>query len=85
MTVYRVQDRKTPIGTILDAADTDGVLVETNDIVSHVILPLDDDLLDYLLERKTEFIAECRAIRARMNAGAVFSHEDARHIVDAQG
>jgi hypothetical protein len=85
MTIYRVRDPQTPIGTVLDEASADGVLVETDNHVSHAILPLDDDLLDYLIERNPAFIEECRGIRARMRAGEAYSHDDVRRILDAEG
>lgn len=76
MTIFHVRDRKTPIGDVLDEARADAVLLETGDRVSHAILPLDDDLLDFLLERNPAFIAECAAIRQRMRAGDALAHED---------
>jgi len=77
MTIIHIRDRNTPIGELLDdASKTDGVLVEIDEHVSLAILPLDDDLLDYLLERNPAFIAECDAVRARMRAGGALAHED---------
>ena len=81
MTLYHIHDRATPIGDVLDRAGSDGVLLEAQDTVSHALLPLDDDLIDYLLERSPAFIAECRAIRERMRAGEVVSHDEVRRIL----
>lgn len=77
MTIIHIRDRNTPIGELLDdASRADGILVEIDEQVSHAILPLDDELLDFLVERNPAFMAECDAIRARMRAGDALAHED---------
>ena len=87
MTIYRVRDRRAPIGDALDAAESDSVLVETDDHLSHAILPLDDDLIDYLLERNPRLIAECEAIGIDMAHGRYHTREEVGRILDekAQG
>jgi hypothetical protein len=78
MIVQPISDPKTPIGEILEAAGTEGILLESGDRGPFALIPLDDDLIDYLIERSPTFRADCRAIRARMDAGESESHEEVR-------
>jgi len=39
------------------------------------VLPLDDDVIDLLLERNPRLIEECRQIQARMDQGEYLTHE----------
>ena len=69
MTIPSVPDPKTPIGEILKAAEPDGLVLESEDQGRFAIIPLDEDLLDFLIERNPKFLAVCQQIRARMDAG----------------
>ena len=84
MTVQTVSDLKTPIGDILQAAGSEGLLLETESQSRFAIIPLDDDLIDYLLERSPKFIEDCRQIRERMRAGQFHSHEDVKRLLAAE-
>jgi hypothetical protein len=44
--------------------------------MSYALIPLDDDVLDLLIERSPKFRAHCREIRARMDAGQFRTHEE---------
>ncbi len=55
MTTQPVSDPSTPIGEILKAAGAKGVLLESEDYGSFAVMPLDDDLIDYLIERDPRF------------------------------
>ena len=81
MTVHHVSDPKTPIGEILQAAGSEGILLESDEWNRYAIIPLDDDLIDYLIERNPKFIAECREIRDRMRAGQSHSHDDVKRML----
>jgi hypothetical protein len=78
MTVQLVNDPKTPIGDILKAAGSEGILLESEDQGSYAVIPLDDDLIDYLIERSPKFRADCREIRKHMDAGQSQTHEEVR-------
>jgi len=78
MTVQRVSDPKTPISEILKAAGSEGIVVESEDQGRYAVIPLDDDLIDFLMERSPKLRAECRQIRERMDAGQFQTHEDVR-------
>jgi hypothetical protein len=81
MTVQPVNDRTTPIGEILKAAGSEGIVLETEDQGSFVVIPLDDDVIDFLLERNPNFIASCREIRARVDAGQFHTHDEVRKLL----
>ena len=81
MTVHQVTDPRTSIGDILGGAEHDGVLIESDDTATYVLLPLDDDLMDHLLEHNPEFIRECREIRQRMRAGRRHTHEEVKRLL----
>lgn len=78
MTAQIVNDPRTPIGEILKAAGDDGILIESEDRGRFAIIPLDDDLIDFLIERNPKFLAACRQIRGRMDGGQFHSPEDVR-------
>jgi len=77
MTLARITDLDTPIGDILPSVGQ-GVLIESEGVPRYVVAPLDDDVLDLLLERNPAFIAHCQAIRQSMHAGQFLTHEDVR-------
>ena len=81
MTVQHVSDPKTPIGEILQAAGSEGILLESHEQNRYAVIPLDDDLIDYLIERNPKFIAECREIRDRMRAGQSHSHDEVKRML----
>ena len=63
---------------ILKAADADGVLLESDSNKRYAVLPLDDDLVDYLLEHNPRFIEDCARIRDRMRAGKFHGHDQVK-------
>jgi hypothetical protein len=81
--VKTVNDPKTTIGEILRAAGSEGILLESEDQGRFALIPLDDDLIDFLIERNPKFIADCRETRQRMDAGQFQTHEEVkRELVD---
>jgi hypothetical protein len=45
------------------------------------VIPLNDDLIDFLFERNPKFVAECREIRDRTHAGQSQSHEGVKRML----
>jgi hypothetical protein len=84
MTVQLVNDLKTPIGEILKAAGSDGLLLEAEGQARYAVIPLDEDLIDYLIERSPKFIEVCRQIRVRMAAGRFHAHETVKALLDGK-
>ena len=78
VTVQQGSDPKTPIGEILKAAGSEGILLESEDQGPHAGIPLYDDLIDYLIERSPKIRADCRESRERMDAGQSQTHEEVR-------
>jgi hypothetical protein len=80
MTMKQFHDPKTPIGEILKAAETGGVVVESETSAPYAVLPLDDELLDFLLEHNPRFMSECEEIRSRMRSGRFKAHDEVRRM-----
>ena len=78
MGIQRIEDLDTPIGIILQAAGTGGAVLESAAEKRYALLPLDDDLIDFLLELDPEFIATCGEIRERMKSGRFQTHDSLR-------
>ncbi len=81
MNVRRVADLHTPIGEILKAAEPDGVLLEAELRRRYALLPLDEGLIDYLLEHHPRFIEDCRRIRRQMDAGEFSTHDEVKRLL----
>ena len=69
MTLRHIRDLKTPVGEILESADAEGVVIEPEGRGQYAVVPLDDDMLDYLLEHSPSFRKACDSIRREMAAG----------------
>ena len=80
MSMPTVNDLRTPIGDVLDLAGDQGVLVQRHGKTPFAVIPLDDDVIDLLIERNPQFIAECNAIRQRMQNGARHSQADVNKL-----
>ena len=78
MTTQPVSDPNTPIGEILKAAGSEGIVLESEGLGRYALLPLDDDVIDLLIERSPRFRADCLAIRERMASGQFQTHGDVR-------
>lgn len=81
MNVKAISDLRTPIGDVLGSASTDGVLIESEGKTAYAVLPLDDDLVDHLLEHNPRFAEECEGVRQRMRAGQFHSHDEVRRLL----
>jgi hypothetical protein len=78
MTVQPIPDLNTPIGQILKAAGSEGIVLESEGQGRYALLPLDDDVIDLLIERSPAFRDHCQEIRERMDSGHFQTHEDVR-------
>jgi hypothetical protein len=70
--------RRTPIGEILEAAGTEGIVLESGDRGDDALLPVDHDLIDLLIERSPDFRAHCRAIREHMDPGQFQTQQEVK-------
>lgn len=80
MTLQRVSNLRTSIGEILQAVGPDGMLLEASGGARYALIPLDDDLIDHLIERNPKLIGECRLLRERMHAGRFHTHDEMKSI-----
>ncbi|MGO9600122.1 MAG: hypothetical protein ACLP7Q_19205 [Isosphaeraceae bacterium] len=78
MSIQPVRNPNTPIGEILKSAGSEGILLESEGQGRYALLPLDDDVIDLLMERSPRFRADCLEIRQRMDSGQFMTHEDVR-------
>lgn len=76
MTTHQIDDFQSPIGDVLRLVGSDGVLLQPRGEVPLALIPLDDDVLDFLIERNPQFIDDCRKIRERMARGAAHSQRE---------
>jgi hypothetical protein len=82
MTIQPPADPKAPIGDILKAAGPEGLVLEFENQSRYVLIPLDEDLIDFLIERNPNFRAVCQQVRARMDAGQFVTHEEVKRSLD---
>ena len=62
----------------MKTAGSEGILLESEGQGRYALLPLDDDLIDFLIERSSTFRDRCREIRLRMDSGQFQTHEEVR-------
>lgn len=82
MTTYRIDDFDSPIGEVLQLVGSDGILLQPQGQSPLALIPLDDDVLDFLIERNPRFIDDCRRIRERIARGAVHSQQESTLCLD---
>ena len=78
MTVQPISDLNPPIGQIIKAAGSAGIVLESEGQGRYALLPLDDDVIDLLIERNPTFRNHYHAIRERMDSSQFQTHEDVR-------
>jgi len=83
MTIHLLKDLQTPIGDVLKVVGPDGVLLGSNGNPEFALMPLDDDLIDFLIERNPKLIEECRQIRQRMDAGHFRTHDEVKKLLQS--
>jgi hypothetical protein len=82
MPLTRIEDLEVRLAEILPAVGSRGVLIAGDGSSQYALMPLDDDVLDLLLERDPAFAEHCQSIRAAMQAGQHQTHEAVRKLVD---
>lgn len=84
MTRQMVTNLMTPIGDVLAAVGREGVLLDATGYETVAVLPLNDDLLDYLLEHSPKLIAECQRLREEMEAGHYVTHDEVLRLLEEE-
>lgn len=76
MSIQKVSPTDRSLRTVLQKARSEPVVLQAEE-GEFAVLPLDDEVLDLLLERNPRFIEECRQIRERMQQGEYVTFEEA--------
>jgi hypothetical protein len=77
VSIQKVQATDISLRTVLQKARVEPVVLQAEEEGEFAVLPLDDEVLDLLLERNPAFIAECRQILERMRQGEYVTYEEA--------
>lgn len=77
MSIQKVSATDTSLRTVLRKARSEPVVLQAEEEGDFAVLPLDDDVIDLLLERNPTFVEECRQIRERMRQGDYVTFEEA--------
>jgi hypothetical protein len=75
MAIEKIDDGDTRIADLLSRARQEPLILQAGENDEFALLPLDDEVLDLLLERNPDLIAECRRIDERMQQGNYLTHE----------
>ncbi len=78
MTIQPIPDPNTPIGQTIKAAGSEGIVLEAEGQGRYALLPLDDDVIDLLIERSPTFRDHCHEIRERTDSCQFQTHEEVR-------
>jgi len=80
MTVKTVKDMKMTIGELLRKAGAGPLFLQEQGEMPYAVIPLDEELIDFLLERNPQFIEECRKIRQNMQSGKVLTQQQVNRL-----
>lgn len=75
MPVETVSPNETHLTALLNKARREPIVLKAAGAGEFALLPLDDEVIDLLLERHPKFIAECDEIRHRMKQGLYHTHD----------
>jgi hypothetical protein len=75
MAVERISPADADVAALLNRARDEPLILQTEAAGDFAVLPLDDEILDLLLERSPRLRAECEQIRERMKQGAYLTHK----------
>jgi hypothetical protein len=75
MPVIKTAGNQASIGELIDQARDEPLIFETDGQENFVLLPMDNELIDLLLERSPRLIEKCRKIRERVEQGEFWTHE----------
>jgi hypothetical protein len=78
--VMKAAETRASIGELIDQARDEPLIFETEEKENFVLLPVDDELLDLLLERSPRLIERCRQIRELVQQGEYWTHEQVREM-----
>jgi hypothetical protein len=85
MPIEKISLADSGIAALLDRARHEPLILRSENSGDFALLPLDDDVLDLLLERDPTFIQECREIQERMVQGDYLTHEQVVAALEESG
>jgi len=85
MAIEKIDHEDTKLVALLDRARREPLILRSESSGDFVLLPVNDDVLDLLLERDPVFIQECREIQQRMEQGENLTHEQALAVLEESG
>jgi hypothetical protein len=85
MAIEKISLENSQIVSLLDRARREPLILRTENSGDFALLPVDDDVLDLLLERNPILIQECREIRKRMEQGDYLTYEQALVVLEESG
>ena len=85
MAIEKINREDSRIATLLDRARQEPLILRSESSGDFALLPVDDDVLDLLLERDPVFIQECREIQNRMERGEYLTHEQVLAALEESG
>jgi hypothetical protein len=84
MAVMKAAETSASIGELIDQARDEPLIFETEAKENFVLLPMDDALLDLLLERSPRLIERCRQIREQVAQGEYWTHEQVLEMLQEE-
>jgi hypothetical protein len=85
MAIESIRPENSEIAALLDRARQEPLVLRSATAGDFALLPVDDDVLDLLLERDPVFIQESREIRKRMEQGDYLTLEQVLAALDEGG
>jgi hypothetical protein len=84
MPVERISQADTSVTALLSKAREEPLILQAEGTGDFAVLPLDDEVIDLLLERSPTLLEECSQIRERMKQGKYFTHEQMLKALDEE-
>jgi len=85
MGIEKINHEDSEIAALLDRARREPLILRSEESGDFALLPVDEDVLDLLLERDPVFIQECREIQKRMEQGEYLTHEQVLAALEDSG
>jgi hypothetical protein len=82
MAIAKISLEDSEIVALLDRARREPLILRSENSGDFALLPVDEDVLDLLLERNPTFIQECREIQERMEQGDYLTHDQVVAALD---
>jgi hypothetical protein len=86
--IQRIDPTDPSLAALLEKAREEPLILQGEEGEEFAVMPVDDEVLDLLLERSPKFREECAQIRERMDQGVYLTHEqvlEALRESDASG